>query len=202
MPRALVCTVQVTGAGSADVPHQAQATGRLAAVSLSASSATRPVSCVRHDGARTLPTSRANGTISDMGRTDTHDLARRLAALPAFSTCRMRDLEDLAAHARHSSVPAGWPLIHEDTPGDACYVLLEGSATVAIAGTPVASVEAGAIVGEMALAQGRLRNATVTSATPLDLVRIDATEFAKLLDRRPALREALLARVNAVAATT
>jgi CRP/FNR family transcriptional regulator, cyclic AMP receptor protein len=137
-----------------------------------------------------------------MGRTDTHDLARRLAALPAFSTCRMRDLEDLAAHARHSSVPAGWPLIHEDTPGDACYVLLEGSATVAIAGTPVASVEAGAIVGEMALAQGRLRNATVTSATPLDLVHIDANEFAKLLDRRPALREALLARVNAVAATT
>lgn len=113
----------------------------------------------------------------------------------------MRDLEDLASHARHSSVPAGWPLIHQDTPGDACYVLLEGSAVVAIGGTPVASVEAGAIVGEMALAQGRLRNATVTSTTPLDLVHIDATEFAKLLDRRPALREALLSRVDAVTAT-
>jgi hypothetical protein len=47
-----------------------------------------------------------------------------------------------------------------------------------------------------------LRNATVTSATPLDLLHIDATEFSRLLARRPALREALLARLNAVAATT
>jgi CRP-like cAMP-binding protein len=152
--------------------------------------------------ARPCRTSRANGSISDMGHTDTHELARRLAALPAFGMCKTRDLEDLAARARHSSVPAGWPLIHEETPGDACYVLLEGTATVAIAGTPVATIEAGAIVGEMALAQGRLRNATVTSATPLDLLHIDATEFSRLLARRPALREALLARLNAVAATT
>lgn len=137
-----------------------------------------------------------------MGRTDTQEIARRLATLPVFGACTTRDLEDLAVHARHSSVPAGWPLIHEDTPGDACYVLLDGSATVAIAGTPVATIEAGAIVGEMALAQGRLRNATVTSATPLDLLHIDAAEFASLLDRRPKLREALLARMNAVAATS
>jgi CRP/FNR family transcriptional regulator, cyclic AMP receptor protein len=137
-----------------------------------------------------------------MGRTDTQEITRRLATLPVFGACTNRDLEDLAVHARHSSVPAGWPLIHEDTPGDACYVLLEGSATVAIGGTPVATIEAGAIVGEVALAQGRLRSATVTSATPLDLLHIDAAEFTSLLDRRPKLREALLARMNAVAATS
>jgi CRP-like cAMP-binding protein len=53
----------------------------------------------------------------------------------------------------------------------------------------------------MALATGRLRNATVTSKTPLELLHISADEFEKLLDRRPALREAMLARINAVAAT-
>jgi len=136
-----------------------------------------------------------------MLRNDTHDIARRLAMLPTFSTCSARDLADLARHARHTSVPAHWPLIQEDTPADACYVILDGQAEVAIAGNGAATLDAGAVVGEMALASGRLRNATVTATTPLDLLHIDARQFDALLDRRPALREAMLARMKAVAAT-
>jgi len=136
-----------------------------------------------------------------MLRNDTQDIAHRLAVLPAFSTCSARDLADLARHARHTSVPAHWPLIQEDTPADACYVILEGQADVAIGGTVVATLDTGSVVGEMALASGRLRNATVTSSTPLDLLHIDVGQFDALLARRPALREALLARMKAVAAT-
>lgn len=142
-----------------------------------------------------------NPTMSDMGRTDTHELARRLATLPTFSMCSRQDLEDLAAHARHSSVPANWPIIHESTPSDACYLILDGTASVAIAGTTVVTLDAGAVVGEMGLVSGKLRNATVISTTPLELLHIDGSEFTDLLDRRPALREALLARMNAVAST-
>jgi CRP-like cAMP-binding protein len=137
-----------------------------------------------------------------MGRHDAHTIARRLAALPAFAGCSSRDLHDLARHARHSSVPAGWPLIHQDTPADACYVILDGDATVSTGGAVVATLTAGAVVGEVGLAQGRLRNATVSSTTPLDLLHIDGSEFAALLARRPALREAMLARVGALAATS
>lgn len=140
-------------------------------------------------------------TMTDMGRTEIQDIARRLAIVPAFSNCSTRDLADIARHAGHTSVPANWPLIHEETPGDACYVILEGKAEVAIGGAAVATLDAGSVVGEMALATGRLRNATVTSTTPLELLHIDAAEFDKLLGRRPALREALLARMKAVAAT-
>lgn len=136
-----------------------------------------------------------------MGRNDIREVAARLAALPTFGHCKPRDLEDLAKNGQHSSVPARWPLIHEDTPADACYVILDGTAEVAVAGVPVATLDSGAVVGEMALATGRLRNATVTSTTPLDLLHITADNFAALLDRRPALREAMLARINAVAAT-
>ena len=88
-------------------------------------------------------------------------------------------------------MPAHWPLIQEDTPADACYVILEGQADVAIGGTVVATLDTGSVVGEMALASGRLRNATVTSSTPLDLLHIDVGQFDALLARRPALREAL-----------
>ena len=136
-----------------------------------------------------------------MGRTDIQDIARRLATVPAFSNCSTRDLADIARHSAHTTVPANWPLIHQDTPADACYVILDGRAQVAIAGEAVATLDAGSVVGEMALATGRLRNATVTSTTPLELLHIDAAEFTKLLERRPALREALLARMKAVAAT-
>lgn len=136
-----------------------------------------------------------------MAHTDVRDIALRLATLPAFSNCKARDLADLARSARHSSVPANWPLIHEKTPADACYVILDGHADVIVGETSVATLEPGSVVGEMALATGRLRNASVTATTPLELLHIDAAEFNALLDRRPALREALLARMKAVAAT-
>jgi CRP/FNR family cyclic AMP-dependent transcriptional regulator len=136
-----------------------------------------------------------------MGRVDTHRITQRLADLPAFARCTTRDLGDLASHGHLSSVPANWPLIHQNTPGDACYIILDGLATVAVNGEPLADLEAGAVVGEVALATGKLRNATVTSQTPLELLHVDAAQFRSLLDRRPSLREALLARINAVAAT-
>ena len=134
-------------------------------------------------------------------RKSEHQLvARQLAALPAFEGCTAKDLDDLARHSHQSSVPAGWPLIHQDTPADACYVILDGSASVAIDGNAVAEVGRGEIVGEMALATGRLRNATVTSTTPLDLLHIDVRQFRSLLERRPALRTSLLARLAAATA--
>ena len=135
-----------------------------------------------------------------MRNTDNRALARRLAALPAFDGCTGRDLDDLARHSYRSSVPAHWPLIHQDTPADACYVILDGSAIVRIDGHEVATIGPGSIVGEMALATGRLRNATVTSTEPLDLLHLDAAEFRALLDRRPTLRASLLARLTAATA--
>ena len=99
-----------------------------------------------------------------------------------------------------SSVPAHWPLIHQDTPADACYVILDGSAVVRIDGHDVATLGSGSIVGEVALATGRLRNATVTSVEPLDLLHLDVAQFRDLLDRRPSLRASLLARLTAATA--
>ena len=135
-----------------------------------------------------------------MRSADHPDLARRLAALPAFEGCTARDLDDLARHSHRSSVPAHWPLIHQETPADACYVILDGTAMVRIDGHDIATLGPGSIVGEMALATGRLRNAAVTSTEPLDLLHLDATQFRALLERRPTLRASLLARLTAATA--
>ena len=135
-----------------------------------------------------------------MGHSDHRDIARQLAGLPAFAGCSPRDLDDLARHSYRSSVPAGWPLIHQETPADACYVILDGAASVRIDGSEVATLGAGSIVGEVALATGRLRNATVTSTEPLDLLHLDASQFRALLQRRPTVRASLLARLSAATA--
>lgn len=134
-----------------------------------------------------------------MQRSTTSDLARQLAQVPAFAGCSVRDLTELAKRSLRSSVPARWPLIHQDTPADACYVILEGSASVVIGGVEVATLGPGTVVGEMALANRQLRNATVTSTTPLELLHIDATEFERLVNSRPTLRAALLARAATMA---
>jgi len=129
-----------------------------------------------------------------MQRSETSDLTRHLATMPAFADCSKRDLDELARRGHRSSVPAHWPLIHQETPADACYVILDGTVSVNIGGAEVATLGPGSVVGEMALATRQLRNASVTSTTPLDLLHINATDFARLVDSRPALRAALLAR--------
>lgn len=118
-----------------------------------------------------------------------------LAALPALSGLRRNDLRQVLKRAQRVSVPAGWPLLGEGTPGDAAYLILDGSARILVSGKPVAEVRAGDIVGEAALLRGRLRNATVAADTAMDLLRWDSESFEAALKDVPALRE----HVDAVA---
>src|SRR5579862_7567565 len=119
-----------------------------------------------------------------MTRSDSRAIVAALQAQPAFAACERRDLQDLAEHAEHSSVPAHWPLIHQQTPADACYIILDGEAAVTVGDVQVATISAGAVVGETGIAGHRLRNASVTSTTALDLLHIDAAEFTELIARR------------------
>jgi CRP/FNR family transcriptional regulator, cyclic AMP receptor protein len=131
-----------------------------------------------------------------MTGSDSRNIVAALRAQRAFADCSRQDLQDLAEHAQRSSVPAQWPFIHQQTPADACYVILDGEASVTVGGAEVATIGPGAVVGETGIAGHRLRNASVTSTTPLDLLHIDAGEFTELVERRPALRAVLLARTQ------
>jgi CRP-like cAMP-binding protein len=137
-----------------------------------------------------------------MTRSDARQIVALLKAQPVFAACKTSDLEDLASHSNHTSIPANWPLIHQETPADACYVILSGDADVLVKGEKVASITAGAVVGEAGLAGHKLRNASVTSKTPLDLLHIDASQFGPLIERRPALKAAFLSRTAEAAEAT
>jgi len=137
-----------------------------------------------------------------MSRSDAKEIVTALSAQPAFKDASPADLQDLASHANRTSIPANWPLIHQETPADACYVILDGSADVVVNGEIVASIGTGAVVGEAGLAGHKLRNAMVSSTTPLDLLHINAEDFEALIERRPALKDAFLSRTAAAAEAT
>ena len=117
--------------------------------------------------------------------------ARRLREFTAFEKFSDDELERLVRAAHHSSQSVPWPLIREQTPSDACYILLSGEVGVYVGQDRVAVLGPGEVIGESALRRGKLRSATVTTIGPAEMLRIERDDLARLLDEIPALRETM-----------
>ena len=115
--------------------------------------------------------------------------ARRLREFIALDKFSDYELERLVRAAHHTSTSMPWPLIHEQTPSDACYILLGGEVGVYVGRDRVAVLGPGEVIGESALRRGKLRSATVTTTGPAEVLRIERDDFARLLGEVPALRE-------------
>lgn len=99
-----------------------------------------------------------------------------LAGLPGETLGRLADRMERA------EVPAGTVLVREGRPGDRFFVLLSGLAGVsqsALGGRRV--LRAGDYFGEVALAMGVPRTATVTAMTPCVVASCDAATFDELV---------------------
>lgn len=116
------------------------------------------------------------------------DDVSRLRGFAAFSNFSDDDLRHLVAAAHHDSTSAPWPLIHEQTPADACYILLSGDVNVYVGRDQIATVGPGEVIGESAL-RGQLRSATVTTTGPAEVLRIEAEDLSGLLRAVPAFRD-------------
>ncbi len=116
---------------------------------------------------------------------------RRLREFSAFDKFSDDDLDRLVRGARHTSTSGPWPLIHEKTPSDACYILLDGEAAVYVGQERIAIVQPGEVIGESVLRRGKLRNATVTTTGPADVLAIGREDLARLVEEIPALRETM-----------
>src|SRR5271156_2574370 len=123
------------------------------------------------------------------------DDARRLREFIAFDKFSDDELERLVRAAHRTSTSVAWPLIHEQTPSDACYILLSGEVGVYVGQDRIAVLGAGEVIGESALHRGKLRSATVTTIGPAEILRIERDDLAELLDEIPALREIINASV-------
>jgi CRP/FNR family cyclic AMP-dependent transcriptional regulator len=121
--------------------------------------------------------------------------ARRLREFEAFAKFSDEDLKRIARATHRTSTSGPWPLIQEQTPSNACYILLSGEAGVYARGERIAVVGPGEVIGESALRRGKLRNATVTTTGKAEVLHIARDDLDRLLNEVPALRETMDATV-------
>ncbi len=79
----------------------------------------------------------------------------------------------------------GEVLFRAGEPGDAMFVVLEGTLDIMVSDHIIAKAIRGDIVGEMALIDQSPRSATVTAMEAATLVRLDAARFQKLIQYNP-----------------
>jgi CRP-like cAMP-binding protein len=90
-----------------------------------------------------------------------------------------------------TTLPAHWTFLHERTPADACYVLLEGEVRVLVRGEECAVLGAGSVLGEFALLSSSLRTASVVSSTAIRALRVEYAALSALFRAHPRLRQSM-----------
>ena len=116
-----------------------------------------------------------------------------LRNIPLFSSCSSKDLERIAKAADETTVKAGRLIIDQGQTGREAYIILSGTAVVRRSGKKVATLGAGAIVGELSLLDHGPRTASVTAETDCDLLVISQRNLYGVIEKVPALSHKLLA---------
>jgi CRP/FNR family transcriptional regulator, cyclic AMP receptor protein len=109
---------------------------------------------------------------------------------------RFRDLSDDEIHkvvdeATYLTVPEHWALMVEKTPADKAYLILDGEVSVRRDGSEIARVGPGELIGEMALVNHKLRNATVVAETQLEVLHFTDETVSRLNEKIPNFQQAL-----------
>jgi CRP/FNR family transcriptional regulator, cyclic AMP receptor protein len=128
-----------------------------------------------------------------MGQTPPPERLEKLNRLDGLST---DELARIVAAGRHVHLPANWALIWEKTPADKVYLIIEGEVSVRKRGQEVARLGPGDVIGEMAIVEHKLRNASVVSLTELEVLHFTSEAVRQLLDEIPALATALRETTN------
>ena len=107
-----------------------------------------------------------------------------LRSVPLFSGCTAKDLEKVLKAGDEVAAKAGQVIIDQGQTGREAFVLLNGS--------KVATLSAGAIVGELALFDHGPRTATVVCDSDSELLVIGQREFLGVLAEVPSLNRKML----------
>jgi CRP/FNR family transcriptional regulator, cyclic AMP receptor protein len=112
-----------------------------------------------------------------------------LRNIPLFAKLEPAKLKLLAFTSERITFEAGQVLFNQGDPGDAAYIVIDGTADVLI-NTPggkvlVATVSRNAIIGEIAILCDVPRTATVIAKAKLVTLRIDKENFFRLVTEFP-----------------
>jgi signal transduction histidine kinase len=113
------------------------------------------------------------------------DVVAALRGSRLFGLLPEQDVTELAAASERVQLPAGGVLMAEGSPPDAMYIVLDGDLEVTretAAGPVLLNVcGPGEVIGELGIAHGRPRSATVRARTPVTVQRVGADALDRLL---------------------
>lgn len=115
----------------------------------------------------------------------------QLTQLDRFADLSDSEISAIVDHGTAVTVPANWSLIWEKTPADKAYLILDGEVSVRRGGSEIARLGPGDTVGEAAIVTHKLRNASVISVTPLQVLHFTSEAVRTLISQVPKFKEAL-----------
>jgi CRP-like cAMP-binding protein len=115
-----------------------------------------------------------------------------LATVPMFEGLSQRHLRKVADEATMKRFARGTPIVRAGDPGDAFYVILDGTANVRRPGKRTVKLRPGDFFGELALLDAAPRVATVEAETEVLTMRLGRTAFQRVLDKEPKVAVAML----------
>ncbi|HID56824.1 TPA: cyclic nucleotide-binding domain-containing protein [Candidatus Poribacteria bacterium] len=101
-------------------------------------------------------------------------------------------LEHLASSSQVLEYSPGYVLIEQGDPGDALYLVIEGSVSILRDGMEITRRGPGECVGEMALIDNAPRSASVVAAEHVRAIRITRDNFWRMIERYPSVARHLL----------
>ncbi len=129
-----------------------------------------------------------------MSRQRAEALASRVAVverLPLVDGAPQIVLEQLASASQICPLPDGVDVVAQGAPAHAFYAVIDGGVLVHRDGAEVVRLGPGDHFGERGLLDNAPRNATVTTAEPSTLLRLEGDVLLEALQSAPALRSAL-----------
>ena len=120
-----------------------------------------------------------------------------IAAVPLFADADRKHLEQIAQLCTEVSESAGTVLCREGQSGAEFFVLLDGQVSVTAGGSELSVLRAPDFFGELALLDGKARNATVTASSEVRLLVLSRQEFASVLRDDPQVAVRMLPAIGA-----
>jgi CRP/FNR family cyclic AMP-dependent transcriptional regulator len=111
--------------------------------------------------------------------------------MPIFDGFTDDEVDRIKNAGTFVTLPADWSPIWEKTPADKAYILLSGEVSVRRGGDEIARLGPGDIMGEAAIVNHSLRNASIVSLSKLEVLHFTSDAVRRLSDEVPAFKKAL-----------
>jgi voltage-gated potassium channel len=130
----------------------------------------------------------ASGFAEEIKRREFMVTWRAVAALPLFRNLDASSIAEIASLLKPQVVPSGTAVVRKGERAEAMFFIMSGEVEVEILPKPVL-LGPGQHFGEIALMRRTDRTATVSAITDCRLLALEVTDFQRLLQVHPTIRE-------------